>query len=1184
MIRWKKALAYTMTAALLFGQAAPAAAKEAGRETERAPEGNGTETEEEGQLAGAVTVSGNITVSGNGIEAGEGQTALLALRATGDFTVAGGTLGTDYTYSNGVLTIISGTPMAVGGTTATGRIEVKSGVRADITFDNLTVTSPDNHPFGMSGAEVTLHLKGVNTLNAPVRRAALFCPRGSKLIIDGEGTLNANASTRGGGAAIGAESSQRGNFYESDDNTACGEITINGGTVNAICDAQNIILTEGDGYAIGIGGDGGGPITINGGEVKAIAGEFGVGIGGLYSAFGGININGGTVYAETKRGTPFNDVFSSTSFGPAIGVTGNLSPYEGTDSYITITGGNVTAKSNFGCAGIGGGRDGSGGIITIKGDAVVNATGGEFAPGIGGGYVQNGNRYGKVRGGGGIITIEGDADVTARGGVRAPGIGGSAPRQADSGTMQNADGWSGVITIAGNAKVKAAGGVYAPGIGSGAFNTDGASVHKGSRVEKIVITGNASVAASGGSNSICNIGPGLLTAHENNLSPEERFGEYICTVPGVDGGAIEAMNSLTIDENGNYAVKGEVTLSKDFTVGAGKTITIEEGAKLKVPAGVTFTCPSVSILGTGELIPDGGTIIDGETPPPAPVRYSLKVTGGLGSGSYKEGEACKITAQIPEGKVFVRWEVSGSGVIGDANAASTTFTMGAGDAEVTAVYKNAGDSDEPDDGDGGNNNPDDGNQGDSDNNQGDSDNDQGDSDNNQGDSDNGQGGADKDKGGSGGGQGSSGGTPTGPADVSTGGGIAGGPALDVQIPVQPDTAGGTTATLADSNIMDMLSSAANRNLAAKGISLSVKSDVTAGISSQTLILPKAVLDRLIEVNTAELSVKTELLAICFDWQALKRMQQAGGDIIIRVAKQKTLSSSAKKLIGNRPVFAISVSSTVNGVETAITDFGAGVISMGIPYTLGAEELAGGLFGVSVNKEAAALIKESCYNAADSSLWLNTNHLSVFGIGYQAAVSAGFEDIESHWAKEEITFVLNRGWMKGTGAKKFSPDEPITGEALLAALSKLGGVDVSGMKTPGEDKKQALSRQEMAVILAGYVEIMGYSIPQSHREVQYLDSKEIAGWAAADIKNMQMAGVIAGMDERNFAPKQAATRAQAAAALHRLLTGAVYGNSSEGFRRNDAGHWTYYKNGGYLTGEHKIGDRTYYFNYDGTLKQ
>lgn len=159
MLRWRKTLAYTMAAALLFSQAVPAAAKEAGRKTEGIPEENSTETGDEGQMAGSIMLSGNailsgnVMLSGNGIADVDSRLQTHALRTTGDFTVAGGVLGTDYTYSNGVLTIISGTPVVISGTTTTGRIEVKSGVRADITFDHLTITSPDNHPFGMSGAE-----------------------------------------------------------------------------------------------------------------------------------------------------------------------------------------------------------------------------------------------------------------------------------------------------------------------------------------------------------------------------------------------------------------------------------------------------------------------------------------------------------------------------------------------------------------------------------------------------------------------------------------------------------------------------------------------------------------------------------------------------------------------------------------------------------------------------------------------------------------------------------------------------------------------------------------------------------------------------------------------------------------------------------------------------------------------
>lgn len=72
---------------------------------------------------------------------------------------------------------------------------------------------------------------------------------------------------------------------------------------------------------------------------------------------------------------------------------------------------------------------------------------------------------------------------------------------------------------------------------------------------------------------------------------------------------------------------------------------------------------------------------------PAPVSYQLTVEGGNGSGSYLEGDSVSISANAPaDGMLFDKWTVS-AGFVADASAASTTFTMPAGDAVVTAVYK-----------------------------------------------------------------------------------------------------------------------------------------------------------------------------------------------------------------------------------------------------------------------------------------------------------------------------------------------------------------------------------------------------------------------------------------------------------------------------------------------------------------
>lgn len=61
----------------------------------------------------------------------------------GGFTVTGGTLGTDYTFENGVLTILKDTAITIQNTNpnvaTTDRIEVASGVSANITLAGVNI-------------------------------------------------------------------------------------------------------------------------------------------------------------------------------------------------------------------------------------------------------------------------------------------------------------------------------------------------------------------------------------------------------------------------------------------------------------------------------------------------------------------------------------------------------------------------------------------------------------------------------------------------------------------------------------------------------------------------------------------------------------------------------------------------------------------------------------------------------------------------------------------------------------------------------------------------------------------------------------------------------------------------------------------------------------------------------------
>jgi hypothetical protein len=215
-------------------------------------------------------------------------------------------------------------------------------LNSDVTIDHFVIVS----------GNVDLFLPDGYTLTAS---RGIIVTEGNSLTINGEGSGTLIANGVIGFAGIGGKV----DVGEHD----CGDITINGGIVNA---------TGKDGGA-GIGGGwkgNCGNITINGGTVNAAGEKGGAGIGGGYKGNGGIiTINGGTVNATGKVG----------GAGIGGGDYGNCET-------ITINGGTVSAiGESQGGAGIGGGHSGNGGNITING-GTINATGNSSADGIGKGY------------------------------------------------------------------------------------------------------------------------------------------------------------------------------------------------------------------------------------------------------------------------------------------------------------------------------------------------------------------------------------------------------------------------------------------------------------------------------------------------------------------------------------------------------------------------------------------------------------------------------------------------------------------------------------------------------------------------------------------------------------------------------------------------------------------------------
>ena len=268
-----------------------------------------------------------------------------------------------------------------GGRTITGtltgnyKVSIAAGATVKLRDANINTNGTSTGSTKWAGltceGDATIILKGESVVKAfNENYPGIYVPENCELVIQGDGALEVRGGNYGaagigggyGGALAGGDividadegcsiSATGGAFggagIGSGLSTDCGDITINGGTVDAV----------GGGGAAGIGsGNGGtcGYITIDGGVIDAVGGNAGPGIGsGNAGSCDDITINGGTVTA------------TGGDYAAGIG-TGDGANDVSDCGYITINGGAVYATGGDSAAGIGTGRDGWCRDIEIK--------------------------------------------------------------------------------------------------------------------------------------------------------------------------------------------------------------------------------------------------------------------------------------------------------------------------------------------------------------------------------------------------------------------------------------------------------------------------------------------------------------------------------------------------------------------------------------------------------------------------------------------------------------------------------------------------------------------------------------------------------------------------------------------------------------------------------------------------
>ena len=424
------------------------------------------------------------------------STEVKAAGETGDFTVTGGTLGTDYSYdsTSGVLTVNGGANLTIKNTnpgTATGnRIVVAGNASITLSGVNIEVSGGSSScAFNIqTSASVNLTLSGENTLKNRYG-GGLFVPEGAALTIGGTAGKDSLTATSGSvGAGIGF-----GNY------DSCGKITITGGSVKAT-------------GVMGIGGwgdKGDQTVEIKGGEVEANS------IGGGSTA---VAISGGTV--TTSENISSSGLMTISSVTVKVGK--NINSGTGT---VTITGGTVTTGENIGGTG----------SVTVSGGTVDthNITANTLAVTNGKVTAETGIKGGTLNVSGGTLTASGENEkaainsdvtisggsVTANGGSTAAGIGGNNGEAGKNVTISGGmviatggtgNGLSGAGIGGGN---KEAGGKvtisgdYAAGIGGG---------RDGKGADVIITGGSVKASSIGGGGAYGGAGGGSLTDGKGN--------------------------------------------------------------------------------------------------------------------------------------------------------------------------------------------------------------------------------------------------------------------------------------------------------------------------------------------------------------------------------------------------------------------------------------------------------------------------------------------------------------------------------------------------------------------------------------------------------------------------------------------------------------------------------------------
>lgn len=182
-------------------------------------------------------------------------------------------------------------------------------------------------------------------------------------------------------------------------------------------------------------------------------------------------------------------------------------------------------------------------------------------------------------------------------------------------------------------------------------------------------------------------------------------------------------------------------------------------------------------------------------------------------------------------------------------------------------------------------------------------------------------------------------------------------------------------------------------------------------------------------------------------------------------------------------------------------------------------------------------------------------------GAEQGSASSFSDVSSsHWAQSDISFLAEKKIISGMGDGSFKPENSITRAEFLKILATAFPINEAADAAEFKDvtqndwyyeyvkkasmggivtgdgasfrPKDAISREDAAVML--YRVLSNLNVAMEEGENSLTDSAEISSYAQKAVSSLYSAGIINGMGDGSFMPKNNITRAQAAAIVARVL--------------------------------------------------